>query len=113
MRMLTLCLIGVFATGLAPHSWADLKSPTYQQAREAYAKKHWATADNLLHRYLVEDHAFLAKNPGVAAPIKDAVAFCDSMLQSESIASVSDALDADQPAVAPPLSAPALPPPLP
>jgi hypothetical protein len=113
MRRHTFCLIGVFATALSAHAWADLKSPTYQQAKEAYGKKQWAKADNLLHRYLSEDHAFLAKNPDVAASIDKAAAFCDSRLQSESIASVSDVLDADEPASSPTPKASTPPPPLP
>jgi hypothetical protein len=110
MKSCTLWVIGAVATALATHSWADLKSPTYQQAREAYSKMQWAKADHLLRRYQVEDRAFLAKNPGIAGPINKAVAFCSSLLQSDSIASVSDALDADQPPPPPP---PTNPPPLP
>ena len=89
------CALALFSVA----SWADLKSPTYKSAKDAYGKRNWEQADHLLRQYQAEDKAFLQKHSDVVLQIAAVTNYCERMLRSsvksESIASVSDALDAD------------------
>ncbi len=58
-------------------SLADLNSPTFKSAKEAYVKSDWANALKLLKQYANEDSIFLSANPTEKEAIAKAVSYCE------------------------------------
>ena len=50
--------------------WADLKSPTYAKAKQAYRQDDWANALRWLNQYMHEDAPFLEKMQALGTQFK-------------------------------------------
>ena len=84
MRASNLRSIVVFVAFLTfQNAFADLTSPSYLSARDAYHNEDWATARTLLQKYTNDDHEFLTKHPDLDAAILKAIIFCDGAIREE------------------------------
>jgi len=72
------CTFLVAISCAAQLAWADLNSPTYIRAKQAYTRSDWTGALSALNQYIREDAAFLAKNADIEKAIEAAVQYCQS-----------------------------------
>jgi hypothetical protein len=70
------CTFLVAVSCAAQLAWADLNSPTYVRAKQAYTRGDWTGALSALNQYLQEDAAFLAKNADIEKAVEAAVQYC-------------------------------------
>ena len=76
----TSIVVALLFSFLSSAAYADLDSPTYARAREAYEKGDCNEALPLLKKYEGEDNRFLADNPNISSVLKDAGDYCEAIL---------------------------------
>ena len=76
---------------------ADMDSPGYRRARQAYLSHDWNNALLLLKQYLADDKEFLSSNPAARDAVERAISYCGSKTKSTLIAGGVIIVEAPQP----------------